>query len=49
MYSTFNCGIGMVVIVSKEDYEVLKRTLINANYIQENVVSIGTIIREKNE
>ena len=49
MYSTFNCGIGMVVIVSKEDYAILQKPLINANYIQENVVRIGTIIREKNE
>ena len=46
MYSTFNCGIGMVVIVSKEDYDTLQKPLINANYIQENVVRIGTVMRE---
>ena len=39
----------MVVIVSKEDYAILQKPLINANYIQENVVRIGTVIREKNE
>ena len=49
MYSTFYCGIGMAVIVSKEDYSILQKPLINANYIQENVVRIGTVIREKNE
>ncbi len=49
MYSTFNCGIGMAVIVSREDYEILKNPVFNARYIQENVVRIGTVMREKND
>jgi phosphoribosylformylglycinamidine cyclo-ligase len=44
MYRTFNCGIGMVVIVSAQDAEAAGRLLAAEG---EQVWTIGTIRRQK--
>ncbi|MES2499479.1 MAG: AIR synthase-related protein, partial [Pseudomonadota bacterium] len=45
MYRTFNCGIGMVVIMAKSDAEVAKKLLETAG---ETVYEIGTIRTQNN-
>jgi phosphoribosylformylglycinamidine cyclo-ligase len=44
MLSTFNCGIGMALIVSKKDLEKIKRILKNE---KENFFIIGEIVKKK--
>jgi phosphoribosylformylglycinamidine cyclo-ligase len=47
MYRTFNCGIGMVVIVDKHDADAALKQL---NATGETATIIGVIrVREKNE
>ena len=45
MLSTFNCGIGMALIVSKKDLEKIERILKNE---KENFFIIGEIVKKNN-